>query len=150
MISSHFRFLSDRNIFLVVCEHALLQRNIVHLLRVRVRLPRLWTKNQHSINKSLHGHVNVKESSKHSTSWCVVNRHVSTDFCWGRCAEMSILPLWQHVHLLCNSEMKWNWYGTSGWMLGLMPCWGLEWQWRDRRTPKGCVCCRTIGETSSA
>lgn len=35
-------------------------------------------------------------------------------------------------------------------MLGLMPCWGVEWQWRDRRTPKGCVCCRTIGETSSA
>lgn len=34
-------------------------------------------------------------------------------------------------------------------MLGLLPCWGVGWQWRDRRTPKGCVCCRTIGESSS-
>lgn len=111
------------------------------------------TKNNHSSNKSLRGHVNVKEWSKHSMCWWVVNCNVSTELCWERSAEMSILPLWQHVHLLCSSGIRSFWLtrgGTSGSTPRLLPHWGGGWRWGDRRTPKGCVCRRRIGATSSA
>ncbi len=60
-------------------------------------------------------------------------------------------PALQLPALKCEGSEAANWrVGTSGSSLRLPLCWGVGWRWRDRRTPKGCVCCGTIGVTSSA
>lgn len=49
------------------------------------------------------------------------------------------VEMWGIWNLQTNIK---RWRDTSGSML----ChWEVGWQWRDRGTPKGCVCCGTIG-----
>lgn len=63
------------------------------------------SKELQSGDKLPYGRVNVTEGSRHSTCWWVVNCHVSTELCSESSAGTAILPLWQHVHLLCHRRL---------------------------------------------
>lgn len=76
----------------------------------------------------------------------MVNCYVSREVCWERIAETSILPLWPHVHLLCDVGDQ-NLIVIRERREHLLR---RVWQQGYRRIPKWYVCRGAIGENSLA